>query len=431
MLPNHRRAIGIAAWGLTRRNIGHTYRQHRHTRLHLNITAQHLHEYQNKKSPHPSSLIKASTTTTTTTSSSSSIMRIPPRPSLDPSSPTIKTRILIISDTHTTVPQTKDDNSADTDDELSKPGALIHCATGFRSPLPEADVVLHCGDLSTRGKPDEIRKTFAMLRGLRAPLKLVIAGNHDLAFDDSHSYHDDSDDDEEDVKPNPKPKYKEALQIAQEAQVDGVRYLTEGTYTFDLANGSRLRIFASQYTPQYGYWAFQYQGGEHTFDMPSDIDIAMTHGPPLGILDRTSRGDRAGCGTLLRSLYRARPKMHCFGHIHEAWGAQLMQWKPEPSEPVISSATVIDRDNSRTLYTLTSPPASIPTNSTVIDMEAHERLLEWSRDRGCYIDLADGENRIKQGEQTLFVNASIMSVRYRPTQMPLVVDMDLPRAEGM
>ncbi|GFP59361.1 UPF0046 protein T07D4.2 [Trichoderma asperellum] len=380
-------------------------------------------------------------------------MTIPPKPTPSPASPTIKTRILIISDTHATVPRTKDVHPEDTEDELNKPGGPISFPTGFRSPLPEADVVLHCGDLSKRGRPDEMRKTFDMLRGLRAPLKLVIAGNHDLAFDDTHYSHDDSDgsDDDNAINPNPKPNpkkpmYNEALEIAKQAEVDGVKYLTEGTYSFDLANGSRLRIYASQYTPQYGYWAFQYQAGEHSFDIPPDVDVAMTHGPPLGILDRTSGGDRAGCGTLFRALYRARPKIHCFGHIHEDWGAQLVQWKSEPgssapqsswralpkpwssSEPVISSATVLDRENSRMLYTLTPPPMSVATDTTLIDMEEHKRLLEWSKDRGCYIDLADGENKIKEGEQTLFVNASIMSVRYRPSQMPLVIDMDLPRA---
>ncbi|KAL6902915.1 Metallo-dependent phosphatase-like protein [Trichoderma evansii] len=442
MLLSHRpRAIGNAAWVIPRRNIigCTTYtlssynRQHRHTGL----------KHHSTTSPARKPKISSSIQPYNGIISIDSIMTIPPRPSPSASSPTIKTRILIISDTHATVPRTKEDNPADTEDELNKPGGPIAYPTGFRSPLPEADVVLHCGDLSKRGRPDEMRKTFDMLRGLRAPLKLVIAGNHDLAFDDTHYYHDNSDGSDDDAaKPNPKPRYKEVLQIAKEAEVDGVKYLTEGTYSFDLANGSRLRIYASQYTPQYGYWAFQYQGGEHNFDIPSDVDIAMTHGPPLGILDRTSGGDRAGCGSLFRSLHRARPKIHCFGHIHEDWGAELMQWRDEPidtpqsswmpkllqSKPIISSATVLDRENSRTLYTLTPPPMSIATNTTLIDMDEHKRLLEWSKDRGCYIDLADGENKIKEGEQTLFVNASIMSVRYRPSQMPLVVDMDLPRA---
>ncbi|KAK1239193.1 hypothetical protein MKX08_006254 [Trichoderma sp. CBMAI-0020] len=430
MLPNHcSRAIG-AAWSLPRRNIiGYTTytsslhnRQHRHTQLPHHSTAPPPRKPNQNT---PSSIIPYDGII-----SIDSIMTIPPKASSSPDSPTIKTRILIISDTHTSVPVPEE--QGDTEDELSKPGASNTRPTGFRAPLPEADVVLHCGDLSKRGRPEEVRKTFDMLRGLRAPLKLVIAGNHDLAFDDMNyiHYQTDGNDDGSAAYPPDKPKYKAVMQIAREAEVDGVKYLTEGTYSFDLANGSRLRIYASQYTPQYGYWAFQYQEGGHKFDIPSDVDVAMTHGPPLGILDRTSLGDRAGCEALFQSLYRAKPKIHCFGHIHEAWGAELMQWTPEPSssEGVISSATVVDRGRSRTLYTLTPPPMSMPTNTTLIDAEEHTRLLEWSKDRGCYIDLADGENKIREGEQTLFVNAAIMSVRYRPTQMPLIIDMDLPRA---
>ncbi|KAL7898413.1 Metallo-dependent phosphatase-like protein [Trichoderma sp. SZMC 28014] len=417
MLPYSSRAIGNAAWGSPRRNlIGY-----------ITYTSSLSAPPPRKPRRNISSSIKPYKDII----SIDSIMTIPFRPVSFPDSPTVKTRILIISDTHSSVPLPEDEG--DTEEELSKPIASTTRPTGFRAPLQEADVVLHCGDLTKRGTPKEVRKTFDMLRGLRAPLKLAIAGNHDLALDDTNYTHQDTDSDDDDAAKHEKPKYKQAMQIAKEAEVDGVRYLTEGTYTFDLANGSRLRIYASQYTPKYGAWAFQYDSGEHNFDIPSDVDIAMTHGPPLGVLDRTSRGDRAGCGTLFRSLYRARPKIHCFGHIHEDWGAELMQWKPEPSspEPVISSATVLDKANSRTLYTLTPPPSYIPTtDATLINMEEHSRLLEWSKDRGCYIDLADGENKIRQGEQTLFVNASIMSVRYRPTQMPLIIDMDLPRATG-
>ncbi|RFU74791.1 hypothetical protein TARUN_7470 [Trichoderma arundinaceum] len=362
-------------------------------------------------------------------------MTIPPLPPpSSPSSPTVKTRVLIISDTHSSRLQTKQDNPADTEDELSNPRGLIHSPSGFRFPLPEADVVLHCGDLTKRGRPEEVRKTFSMLRQLSSPLKLVIAGNHDLVLDDMYYCNQIGGEQSE---------HDEVMQIIKEAEADGVKYLTEGTYTFDLPNGSRLRIYASPFTPQYGSWAFQYVGGDdHSFDIPSDVDIAMTHGPPLGILDSTSRNDSAGCGTLFRSIYRAKPKIHCFGHIHEAWGAQLIQWKAHADElslqdpaqsgsstrPIISPATVLDRENSRLIYALTPPPMAIPTNGTLTGDEAHKHLLELSKDRGCYVDLTQGETMIKEGEQTLFVNASIMSIRYRPTQMPWVVDLDLPRA---
>ncbi|KAL7795867.1 Metallo-dependent phosphatase-like protein [Trichoderma ceciliae] len=421
-----------ATWSLPRRNISCSYKPN---------SRQHHNKYHNKASPSPTPTSSLSDRSSyTDIDSADSIMTIPPMPSSpSPSSPTVKTRILIISDTHNTRPQTKQDNPADTEDELSTPRGQIYSPSGFRHPLPEADVALHCGDLTRRGSPAEVRETFSMLRKLRSPLKLVIAGNHDLVLDEAYYCNKINGEQSE---------HAEVLQIVKEAEEDSVQYLTEGTYTFNLSNGARLRIFASPYTPEYGSWAFQYiDGNDHSFDIPSDVDIAMTHGPPLGVLDRTSRHDNAGCGTLFRSIYRAKPKIHCFGHIHEAWGAQLMQWKPEPNalgpegsiaqsgmvtRSIISPATVLDWEKSRLIYTLSPPPIAIPTKTTLIDIdtEAHEpkHLLELSKDRGCYVDLTEGENMIKEGEQTLFVNASIMSIRYRPTQMPWVIDLDLPRA---
>ncbi|KAH0495633.1 hypothetical protein TgHK011_009168 [Trichoderma gracile] len=371
-------------------------------------------------------------------------MSIPPLSPTPSSSSTVKTRLLIISDTHSSLPSTDEIPATNPQDALSNPKALAHSPSGFRSPLPEADVVLHCGDLTKRGRPEELQRTFSMLRALKAPLKLVIAGNHDLALDerlDERTYYDPYND--------LQAAHRTALQIAKEAEQDGVRYLTEGTYTFDLPNGSTLRIFASPWTPRYGTWAFQYEGmGTHSFDIPEGVDIAMTHGPPLGVLDQTWRNENAGCGDLFRSIYRAKPRLHCFGHIHEAWGAQLMRWKPNVGSPgeagggsqvdqnadssrsPISPATVVDWEKSRSVYTLAPPPVSIPTNSAVAGREA-QNLVELSKDRGCYLDVTQGDNMVKRGEQTLFVNASIMSVRYRPAQMPWVVDIDLPRTTGL
>lgn len=49
--------------------------------------------------------------------------------------------------------------------------------------------------------------------------------------------------------------------------------------------------------------------------------------------------------------------------------------------------------------------------------------------RGAYLDMSsDGGNQLQFGQETLFVNASIMDVRYNPRNAPWIVDLDLPRS---
>lgn len=83
----------------------------------------------------------------------------------------IRTRFLIISDTH---------GHALLDPARDGPEALKY---GFRRPLPSADVALHCGDLTTRSTPQELETTLNIMREIDAPLKLVIPGNHDSNLD--------------------------------------------------------------------------------------------------------------------------------------------------------------------------------------------------------------------------------------------------------
>jgi Icc-related predicted phosphoesterase len=48
-----------------------------------------------------------------------------------------------------------------------------------------------------------------------------------------------------------------------------------------------------------------------------DIDIVMTHGPLYDHLDKTHDRLNVGCPQLLQAIERVRPRLHCFGHIHE------------------------------------------------------------------------------------------------------------------
>ncbi|CAF1171872.1 unnamed protein product, partial [Didymodactylos carnosus] len=54
--------------------------------------------------------------------------------------------------------------------------------------------------------------------------------------------------------------------------------------------------------------------------IPLNTDILLTHGPPSNILDRTFTNESAGCEVLTKRLKLVKPKLHVFGHIHEAYG---------------------------------------------------------------------------------------------------------------
>ena len=57
--------------------------------------------------------------------------------------------------------------------------------------------------------------------------------------------------------------------------------------------------------------------------IPNDIDILVTHGPPLGYGDLIKGKFRVGCLELLNTIrYRVKPKYHIFGHIHECHGVK-------------------------------------------------------------------------------------------------------------
>lgn len=330
--------------------------------------------------------------------------------------PTVKTRILIISDTHGASPSPKPAVNPPTE---FIPSQASEDYFVFQEPLPEADVVLHCGDLTLRSRLKEYEATFNWLRAIPAPLKLVIAGNHDSSLDAEYPPSPWNDD---------LATLASAQSILREAEADGVRYLTEGTHHFTLGNGARLSVFASQHTPAYGGWAFQYTQG-HDFQIPPGVDVAMTHGPPLGVGDYTLRSINAGCPDLFRAVRRARPKIHCFGHIHEAWGAMLASWK-DVSEGPVCYGNCIDAAASRR-YTLEDigmrPPYRFCEERDL--GYGMERLETSYQPKAISVDLTKEAGKLVDGKQTLFVNAATMTVRYRAKQPAWLVDVDLARAE--
>lgn len=54
---------------------------------------------------------------------------------------------------------------------------------------------------------------------------------------------------------------------------------------------------------------------KHIANIPADIDVLITHCPPLGILDFDDN-IHYGSDELLEKVEHVKPRYHLFGHIH-------------------------------------------------------------------------------------------------------------------
>lgn len=87
-----------------------------------------------------------------------------------------------------------------------------------------------------------------------------------------------------------------------------------------------VRLYATPWTfTMPDVWAFDIPPTKlerYMQAIPDGVDILVTHGPPLGVLDRVVSGERVGSHALADAVARVRPKLHVFGHIHEARGRE-------------------------------------------------------------------------------------------------------------
>ncbi|CAD6588150.1 MAG: hypothetical protein ASARMPRED_003410 [Alectoria sarmentosa] len=306
---------------------------------------------------------------------------------------TIATKFLVISDTHNF--------------EFREFG---RGESPLQLPIPKADVLLHCGDLTEVGGVSSFKKALKMLGSISAELKIVIPGNHDLELDKPYWEAQRDDDGNPEDPENHDLAFKAMTgPLAGDA---AVTFLNEGTHSFTLKSRAKFTIYVSPYTPAFGDWAFAYEHNEDRFNgpdqvadhvtsiatnpMPDDVDIVMTHGPPKGILDWCPQGN-VGCENLLQAIRRVKPMMHCFGHVHEGNGVEVIDWKkPATDKPPPRKNEAVHRH-------FEEDPTRNPYPQPFI----------WKD--GC-------------GDQTLAVNAAIMTGNNKPENAPWLISLDLPRS---
>ncbi len=161
--------------------------------------------------------------------------------------------------------------------------------------LPDGDILVHAGDFMNAGyDPAEILSFNKWLGEQRFKHRVVCAGNHDRYFQNSP---------------------EQARSLLTDAIYLENSGITIGNFSF----------WASPYTPEFLNWAFMYPRGpaakQYWDQIPYNLDVLVTHGPPFGILDQTAPGSaHLGCEELLKAVEEKKPKVHLFGHIHGGAG---------------------------------------------------------------------------------------------------------------
>ncbi len=176
------------------------------------------------------------------------------------------------------------------------------------------DVLIHCGDmfdLFERNHSD-LREVDAWFSRQQFDLILCIGGNHDYLL-------------EERQRATSK-IFKNAIYLEDQMLVH---------------NG--ITFYGTPWVPflqSHAFHANDDELRERWSRIPKSTDILITHTPPAGVLDRSSRGLNLGCRHLTRSVSNLAPVIHCFGHVHASGGIR------ESGDTIYVNASSVDRPQS-------------------------------------------------------------------------------------
>lgn len=181
---------------------------------------------------------------------------------------------------------------------------IIDCVADLHGHYPQlegGDLLIVAGDWTAFDTPDQVLKFGIWLNEQNYKRKIVIAGNHDNM-----------------VQTTPR--------ILGGMPDFVMTYLCDSGTEF-----GGLKIWGSPWTKTFHGMnpkckAFTVDTEKELAEkwdlIPDDIDILITHSPPWGIHDLNAQRKRCGSMSLFRCVNRVMPKLHVFGHIHEAYAVQ-------------------------------------------------------------------------------------------------------------
>ena len=217
-------------------------------------------------------------------------------------------KILIISDTHTK-----------------------HNCLNFELKSIEADVIIHCGDVSGNGGIEPIKDFLTWFSELNQyHHKIFIAGNHDWLFE-------------------------RANLRAREVVPENVTYLEDEEVMID-----GIKFYGTPVQKHFCNWAFnrdESKLAQHWAAIPDDTDVLITHSPPYGIGDLVSQGNQGSPSLYMEIVKRIKPKISTFGHIHEGYGIK-----------VIDDITFINASNLDGEYQCVNPPILVEIINGIVNV---------------------------------------------------------------
>jgi predicted phosphodiesterase len=177
------------------------------------------------------------------------------------------------------------------------------------NPVPDGDVLIHCGDVCNRGTINDFLDFLAWFSTFPHETKIFIAGNHDFALQDQSD------------------PVKHAL-----ADLDlsgtGIHYLQDSGLTIQNGDEAPVNFWGTPWTPEFYNWAFMKKRGNEMAEVwakvPDNTNVLITHGPPMTktFLDYAVYGAvNVGCEEQAKRITELKDlKINCFGHIHEGYG---------------------------------------------------------------------------------------------------------------
>lgn len=159
--------------------------------------------------------------------------------------------------------------------------------------VPRGDILVHAGDFTMFSRSiTAIRNFNEWLGELPHKHKIVVPGNHEFFLE---------------ADPAKRRMILNATMLIDES-VELMGLKIWGSPITVLAGGAFGKSFPADRIKLYS-------------QIPEDTDVLITHGPPMGILDRSPGVvHHAGCPELLGVVNRIQPKLHIFGHVHGAHG---------------------------------------------------------------------------------------------------------------